>query len=293
LLHLSFDGQKIMADVLAKLPDFEGSAIDKRFFVAHLWDSVFSAVAYEQPLSAQNLITETLRTLPIAIVNDPVLITWLADSPFNIPKAILLDKPELQILDRLDLPKEQQKANKQAKTTESTVTDTDEWYEGIFIDCAGLVLLHPFLPQFFNALGIATEDTLLQPDRAVCLLHYLATGQTIAPEYELILAKVLCNIPLETPVESDVLLTTNEQEEAIAVLEAVVDHWAALGNTSADGLRGTFLVRSGKISLRADGDWLLQVETKSFDILLEQLPWGIGMIKLPWMERMLWVEWNS
>jgi hypothetical protein len=41
-----------------------------------------------------------------------------------------------------------------------------------------------------------------------------------------------------------------------------------------------------------DGDWLLQVEAKTVDILLNQLPWGISMIKLPWMQRMLWIEWD-
>jgi hypothetical protein len=65
-----------------------------------------------------------------------------------------------------------------------------------------------------------------------------------------------------------------------------------LRNTSPDGLRGTFLIRSGKLCLRDGGDWSLQVESNSFDILLDQLPWGISMIKLPWMEKMLWVEWR-
>jgi hypothetical protein len=164
--------------------------------------------------------------------------------------------------------------------------------EGIYIENAGLALLHPFLPKFFVVLGIADKDKLLQPERALCLLHYLTTGQTIAPEYELILPKILCNIPLKASVEANVELTTTEQQEALALLKAVIQHWDALRNTSPDGLRGTFLVRSGKVSLR-DGDWLLQVESKSWDILLDRLPWGIGMIKLPWMERMLWVEWRQ
>ena len=86
-------------------------------------------------------------------------------------------------------------------------------------------------------------------------------------------------------------LSAAELEEAAALLEAVIQHWEALRNTSADGLRGTFLVRPGKVTLREDGDWWLQVESKSYDILLDQLPWGIGMIKLPWMQRMLRVEW--
>jgi hypothetical protein len=155
-----------------------------------------------------------------------------------------------------------------------------------------LVLLHPFLPRFFAALGITRDDELVQPDRALCLLHYLATGQQVAPEYELILPKILCNVPLGAPVEAQVGLTAAELEEAAALLKAVIRHWEVLRDSSIESLRGTFLVRAGKVSLRDDGDWLLQVEAKGFDILLEQLPWGIGMIQLPWMPKMLWVEWR-
>ncbi len=162
--------------------------------------------------------------------------------------------------------------------------------EGIYVSNAGLVLLHPFLPQFFGKLGMVADKKLLQPERALCLLHFLATGQPVAPEFELMLPKVLCNVPLEIPVEADAALTAAEQDETVALLKAVIQHWDALRNTSPDGLRGTFFVRPGKISLR-DADWLLQVEPQTWDILLDQLPWGIGMIKLPWMERMLHVEW--
>ena len=179
----------------------------------------------------------------------------------------------------------------------SAVDTTDHYrehpdlQEGIYIDNAGLVLLHPFLPQFFRALGIVKEDALDQPERALCLLHYLSTGQEKAPEYELVLAKILCNLPLLEPVDTNLELSEMEQEEARALLAAVIQHWQALRNTSPDGLRGTFLVRPGKISLRGE-DLLLQVEPQTWDILLEQLPWGISMIRLPWMDRMLWVEWT-
>ena len=164
--------------------------------------------------------------------------------------------------------------------------------EGVYINCAGIILLHPFLPRFFETLGIASEDNLLQPERALCLLHYLATGQTVAPEYELLLPKLLCNVPFEQPTESNVNLTPEEIEESAALLDAVVGHWSALQNTSADSLRGTFLLRPGKLSERGDGDWLLQVENRTFDILLDQLPWGFGMVKLPWMDKVLRVEWR-
>jgi hypothetical protein len=178
------------------------------------------------------------------------------------------------------------------KALENHPVEFPEAGVGIYIENAGLVLLHPFLPRLFEGLGLAAEDKLIQPERALCLLHFLTTGQTIAPEYELILSKILCNIPLATPVESDMALTGSEKEEAEALLEAVIHHWEVLQNTSIDGLRGTFLLRAGKLSLSNDGDCLLQVESKTLDILLNQLPWGISMIKLPWMQRLLRVEWS-
>jgi len=169
---------------------------------------------------------------------------------------------------------------------------TKESTEGIYIDNAGLVLLHPFLPQFFDALGVSIGEEIVQPERALVLLHFLTTGQITAPEYELVLPKVICQVPLSIPVRADVEITENEISEASALLDAVIKHWEVLQNTTPDGLRGTFLVRPGKLSLKEDGDWLLQVESRTFDVLLEHLPWGVSMIKLPWMKNMLWVEWS-
>jgi hypothetical protein len=165
--------------------------------------------------------------------------------------------------------------------------------EGIYIENAGLVILHPFFSRFFEALDIARGDRLLEPERALGLLHFLVTGQILVPEYELVLPKILCNVALKAPVTYDPALTNKEKDEASALLQAVIRHWGALGNTSPDGLRGTYLIRPGKLSLRDNGEWLLQVESKSFDILLEELPWGIRMIKLPWMARLLSVQWRN
>jgi len=219
----------------------------------------------------------------------------------------LADKPSVPVDDSVPKngrPDSQTKAGiyssgiKPGNSAETVRADkqADEYAEtgeGIYIENAGLILLHPFLPQFFNALNIAAEDAIVEAGRALSLLYFLTSGQLTVPEYELVLPKLLCNIPLSMPVEADVELTDAEIEEAIALLGAVIRHWEVLKNTGIDGLRGTFLLRAGKISLRGDGDWRLQVEGKAYDILLEQLPWGIGMIKLPWMQRMLWVEWDS
>lgn len=164
--------------------------------------------------------------------------------------------------------------------------------DGVVAENAGLVLLHPFLPQFFDALGVAAGGELIDPDRALCLLHYLATGETVAPEHRLTLAKVLCGIPLDRPVAADVGLTADETAEAEALLEAVVSHWSALGHASPDALRGEFLARAGLLSVDAEDDWLLRVEARTLDILLDRLPWGISLVQTPWMPSPLTVEWR-
>ncbi|HEY6871625.1 MAG TPA: contractile injection system tape measure protein [Geobacteraceae bacterium] len=200
-------------------------------------------------------------------------------------------EPTLSSGDSPETPAPIKSPGPSAQGAEQRYIFSPETGAGIYIENAGLALLHPFLPLYFEALAVASEDRLLQPERALCLLHYLTTGEAVAPEYELFLPKILCNLNPETPVESDVGLTGMELDESVALLEAVIRHWEALGNSSPDALRGTFLLRKGKISQR-ENDWLLQVESQTCDILLGQLPWGISMIKLPWMKKTLWVEWR-
>ncbi len=163
--------------------------------------------------------------------------------------------------------------------------------EGLYLENAGLVLLHPFLPTFFEALGMAKAGELTQPHRAALLLLYLATNRTVAPEHLLPLNKLLCGLPLDEPVPGRIRLTKKEKTEAQNLLEAVINHWVVLKNTSTENLQGSFLCREGKLTLQADGEWRLRVEQKTWDVLLDSLPWGISVIRLPWMKEMLNVEW--
>jgi hypothetical protein len=170
--------------------------------------------------------------------------------------------------------------------------DQEAEHDGLLVDHAGIVLLHPFLPRFFTGLGVAAGDALVDPDRALCLLHHLATGEVVAPEHRLTLAKALCGVALESPCAADVSLTGVETAEATALLEAAVGHWTALRSTSPAGLRAEFLQRPGVLSVTADGDWLLRIEGRTVDILLDQLPWGFSPLRLPWMSRLMMVEWR-
>ncbi|WEN13759.1 contractile injection system tape measure protein [Rhodanobacter sp. AS-Z3] len=163
-------------------------------------------------------------------------------------------------------------------------------HEDVFIDCAGMVLLHPFLPRLFERLELIADDHLLQPDRALALLHFLATGQSSAPEHALVLPKLLCGMEAFEIAGAPVELGEADRTEAENLLQSAIDYWPAIGQTTLDGFRGNFLVRPGKLGKRGDED-LLQIEKQSWDILLGQLPWSIGVVRLPWMRRMLWVEW--
>lgn len=162
----------------------------------------------------------------------------------------------------------------------------------IYVRNAGLVILHPFLPALFQTLGLAKDGKIENPERAISLLQYLAIGRIGMMEHELPLNKLLCGVPLDLPIRRQVHLTKHEKMEADKLLHSVIGHWSALGNTSADGLRGTFFCREGKLSKGRNKDWLLQVEQRGVDILLTELPWSLSMVRLPWMHGMLLVEWS-
>ena len=38
--------------------------------------------------------------------------------------------------------------------------------------------------------------------------------------------------------------------------------------------------------------WRLTVEPGPFDMLLDRIPWGYGLLKLPWMAQVLHVDWR-
>lgn len=169
-------------------------------------------------------------------------------------------------------------------------SDGSFWY----INHAGVVLLHTFLPVYFDKCGLTRDRQFIDgaaQERAAQLLLYLATAQEETPEYDMVLAKFLCGMPLETPIYGRLDLRETERSESIKLLQSAIDHWGKLKKTSPDGLRIGFLQREGKLEKRAQG-WYLTVEQRSVDVLLNYLPWNLRMVKLPWMEELLRVEWE-
>ncbi|MDO8937584.1 MAG: contractile injection system tape measure protein [Methylicorpusculum sp.] len=277
LLALLSDRAKAVFDeVIDSLVLLESPIDQKNAFVRQLLEGLLVMIASDQRLSVAALINKSRILLTDQAHKSEDWLPWQQWLEECWP-----GKSE-------DI---QRKLEPSAEVTLNQHANDADIAEGLYIDNAGLVLLHPFLPQLFEALGIVRGEKIIRPDFALSLLHYLATGQDKAPEYELVLPKLLCQLPLSAPIASLVVLPDYARQEADALLRAVIKHWGALRNTSIDSLRGTFLLRPGKLTAQADGDWRLQVEHQTCDILLDSLPWGLATVKLPWMRPLLWVEW--
>jgi hypothetical protein len=158
---------------------------------------------------------------------------------------------------------------------------------------AGIVILAPFLKSFFTALDLLDGSVWKNKDaqyKAVHLLKFLSTGQQKMPEYCLTLEKLFCGFTLESPIPLEVLLEETEINEAEVLLQSVIEHWKVLKNTSISGFRESFLKRDGIIT-RTEKGWLLQVERKTLDVLLDSVPWGYSTVSLPWNSYIIFTEW--
>ncbi len=168
--------------------------------------------------------------------------------------------------------------------------------EPIYIDNAGLALAGPFLPQFFQTLGLpppAEDGRVRWPDRAaasraVHLTQYLVDGSTSTAEPLLILNKILCGVPTVAPIEPRIDPQDDELEACQKLLDSIIAHWEPIASIAA--LRQTFLQREGSLERTAEG-WRLQVQRKTVDVLLDQIPWTWSVIRHRWMSEALHVTW--
>ena len=176
------------------------------------------------------------------------------------------------------------------KGPETAETDQPEKW---LVKQAGIVLLAPYFSRFFTALGLWQGNDW--KDRwahykAIYLLGYLSTGETSLPEHNLALEKLLCGMEMAAPIPANIELMPEELAEADDLLQSVIDNWKALKNTSKNGLRQTFLQREGIVSKKENG-WLIQVERKTPDVLLESIPWGYSTFSASWSDDILFIEW--
>lgn len=172
--------------------------------------------------------------------------------------------------------------------------EQEDVLENIYISNAGLVLLAPYLPRLFDMLELTVNGNFKDNrsrEKGLLALQFLLYENTFFPEHELVLNKILVGYKTGVPIRAEIDFNDQEKELMRSLLMGVIQHWSAIGHTSIQGLRESFLIRNGYLSL-SDKGWQLTVEQKAFDILLDRLPWSYSLIKLNWMDKPLYVNWR-
>lgn len=160
-------------------------------------------------------------------------------------------------------------------------------------DC-GIVLIAPYISMLLEKAGCAKAGIFIDDESkklAVALLNYTVFGNYEPPKTEKSIAQLICGFDAgeklaELPVISDELKAL-----ADSLLQGVIANWGALGHTSVDGLRASFLIRQGILDDGEEGP-TLTVENSAYDMLLDKLPWGYSTVKLSWMKSPLHVKWR-
>lgn len=165
----------------------------------------------------------------------------------------------------------------------------------IQVSNAGLVILQGFISAYFSRLELTKDSVFcnMQSQRdAIHCLQYLVTGLLSTEEQHLVLNKVLCGLSISEPVELNFDLTPENKTTADSLIDAVINHWSAIGSSSINGFRGNWLIRNGLLNQR-DEYWDLVVEKRPYDLLLQHSPFSFHFIKLPWMTMPLHVTWPT
>ena len=165
------------------------------------------------------------------------------------------------------------------------------------ISNAGLVILFPFLPMLFMRLNMLSQDrrdfnSNESKVRAIFILqHLMASEDREYDEKDLFLNRLLINYPFNEPLPKRMELNQDELNTIDSLLEAAKTNWEKMRNTSMRGFQEAFLRRAGFIE-KTERECVLTVEERAFDILLDSIPWSYKLVRLPWMENILKVNWR-
>ena len=174
----------------------------------------------------------------------------------------------------------------------------EELPEALTVGNAGLCLLAPWFVRLFAMLGWLDEErkkfrSTASKVRTVFLLQYLASGEEKAwREAELAFNRLLTALPGHVPLPGRLPLADEERQTADGMVAGVKANWPQMNGTSVEGFRGSFILRGGTLE-QEEERWLLTVEEKAYDLLLETVPWGFRQIRLPWLKKHVQVKWHE
>ena len=170
--------------------------------------------------------------------------------------------------------------------------------EYLFVGNSGLCLLSPWLPQLFRIVGYLGEDRRSFKDtessiRAIFLLQYLTCLEEKSyQETELAFNRLLAAVPMHIPLPKQLKLTDEEKKVGESLLTGVKANWTKMRGTSMIGFQLSFILRTGRLT-QQDEKWLLTVDDRGLDILLDSVPWSFKQIRFPWLKKYIQVVWHE
>jgi hypothetical protein len=243
----------------------------QRELMAELWNLVQKSLSREQKI---RLMKEF-----IAPNEQQALLKQLREVLEKDPDLISVEKEE-ELMEE-ELPEEMEPTD----TTDKQIQ---------FIDNAGLVLLAPFLPRLFTMMELTEDGKFKNREaqiKAIFLTQYAVFGDGEFPEYALQLNKILTNFKTGIPIPRKSVLNEEDKNTVDGMLQGVLQNWGRLTNTTPAGLQEGFLRREGRLEEQED-TYLLTIEAKAYDMLLDHVPWNFRTVKFSWMKKALQVKWR-
>jgi hypothetical protein len=175
--------------------------------------------------------------------------------------------------------------------------DGEPGKKALHIHNAGSVLIWVEVGLLIRKLDLVEgkkfKDAVAQ-QQAILLFYYIINGHVDSKEDELLLYKLLCGWPISAPVDPAASPGKEVQQLADEMLQDFVFKWRNDKNFSSGWLRKNFFRHEGTLLLRDDGNWKLEVEKRTEDILLDAPGSKVSkptIIKYTWMEKLLFVQW--
>ena len=254
-------------------------------------------------LSDNNQVKESelLTALVTCLINNRVE-EWIYNSREETIYSFIHLLPSLQVKTKIEKEIMEKNMKEELKITKvgdcSSAEEQVEFPEVLFIGNAGLCLFSPWLPRLFVMLDYLDKERRNFKDdasriRAVFLLQHLAyPEEKDYRELELAFNRLLVALPVHIPLPKRIELTHEEKQTADSLIEAAKANWPKLHGTSVSGFRQSFIVRDGRLE-QQDEKWLLTIENRAYDILLDSVPWSFRQIRFPWLKKCVQVVWHE
>lgn len=160
---------------------------------------------------------------------------------------------------------------------------------------AGIVLLNPIIQPMFDSAGLLSGNQFVSvehAEKAVYILHYLINKESELYENQAVLLKILCGLELDHSLPRTFELSDDVKSNCENAIRSIIKEWQVLKNTGNQAFIENFILRNGIISVE-DNAYNLNVESNAVDVILayNPPPWTVGMIRLPWMTKILYVNW--